>query len=166
VPRSIVSAVSNTTADLCDRPAGDVAVAEPIFTSFGGNAAFEGPVETLQVHEDNVLVRAALEEPGRGRVLVVDGGGSMRCALLGDQIGALAVAGGWSGIVINGCVRDVRALADLAIGIKALAAHPRKSGKGGEGTRDIDVHFAGVTFTPGAYLVADDDGIVVLARRP
>jgi regulator of ribonuclease activity A len=158
--------MANSTADLCDRKGSDLTVAEPIFSSYGGRRSFEGTVATLQVHEDNVLVRAALTDAGEGRVLVVDGGGSLRCALLGDQIGALAEASGWSGIVVNGCVRDVRALAELGIGIKALGPNPRKSGKQGEGTRDIPVRFAGITFAPGSYLVADDDGIVVVRQRP
>ena len=162
----MVSAMAISTADLCDRRPDGVGVAEPIFSDYGGHISFEGPVGTVQVHEDNVLVRATLSEPGEGRVLVIDGDGSLRCALLGDQIGALAEANGWSGIVVNGCVRDVHALGELAIGIKALAANPRKSDKRGEGLRDIPVRFAGITFTPGSYLVADGDGVVVVPQRP
>jgi regulator of ribonuclease activity A len=165
VEASIVFAMATSTADLSDRQPDDVSVAEPIFSSYGGNPAFEGPVATVQVHDDNVLVRATLSEPGEGRVLVIDGGGSLRCALLGDQIAWMAEANGWSGLVVNGCVRDVRALGELAIGIEALAANPRKSAKRGEGSRDIAVRFAGITFVPGSYLVADDDGIVVVERR-
>jgi regulator of ribonuclease activity A len=154
--------MTDTTADLCDRQPDDVGVVEPIFSSFGGRTAFEGSIATMRVHEDNVLVRAMLEEPGEGRVLVIDGGGSLRCALLGDQIATLAETNGWSGVVVNGCVRDTRELAAMPIGIVALAANPRKSEKRGEGERDIPVRFAGVTFTPGARLVADEDGIIVL----
>lgn len=158
-------AMSNATTDLCDRYPDEVAVAEPIFVGYGGRRAFEGHIATVQVHEDNVLVRAFLEEPGEGRVLVVDGDGSLRCALLGDQIASLAVASGWSGLVVNGCVRDVDALAALPIGVRALASNPRRSGKRGEGTRDVEVRFAGIAFLPGAFLVADDDGVVVLPHR-
>jgi regulator of ribonuclease activity A len=155
--------VSNSTADLCDQRPDDVSVVEPIFSSYG-RVAFQGPIATVQVHEDNVLIRATLEEPGQGRVLVVDGGGSLRCALLGGQLATMAEANGWSGIVVHGCIRDARALAEVSIGIRALAANPRRSGKRGEGERDVAVHFAGVTFRPGQHLVADDDGIIVLAR--
>jgi regulator of ribonuclease activity A len=149
------------TADLCDRfPS--ARVAEPIFRDFGGETAFAGAVETLRVFEDNVLVRAALERPGRGRVLVIDGGGSRACALAGDQIATLALTNGWAGLVINGCVRDIDAIARTPVGVKALAANPRKSQKRGDGDRDVAVTFAGITFEPGDVLFADADGIVVL----
>jgi regulator of ribonuclease activity A len=114
------------------------------------------------VYEDNVLVRAALEQPGEGRVLVIDGGGSRACALAGDQIAALALTNGWAGLVINGCVRDIDAIGRTPLGVKALAANPRKSQKRGEGDRDVPVTFAGVTFEPGDVLFADADGVVVL----
>ena len=158
---AIVSAMPSSTADLCDQHPEDVVVAEPVFTSYGGSAAFAGPIATVRVYEDNVLVRAALEEPGEGRVLVIDGGGSLRCALLGDRLATLGIANGWRGIVVNGCVRDVHRLAVLPIGINALAANPRPSGKRGEGERGTAVTFAGVTFVPGHHLVADEDGLVV-----
>lgn len=153
-----------TTTDLCDASAGSVQVADPVLRSFGGRAAFAGPIATVKAFEDNSLVRAALEEPGDGRVLVVDGGGSLRCALLGDQLGALAVHNGWAGVVINGCVRDVAALRTLPLGVLALAAHPLKSVKHGEGQRAVPLHFAGVRFTPGAWLYADEDGLIVSER--
>jgi RraA family protein len=101
------------TTDLCDQYAGELQVAAPSFRSYGGKVAFSGPISTVQVYEDNVLVRAALEEPGAGRVLVVDGGGSLRCALVGDQLAALGLGNGWAGVVINGCIRDVAALREL-----------------------------------------------------
>src|SRR4051794_25748796 len=119
---------------------------------FGGTAIFDGPVVTIQAPEDNSKVRAALEEPGQGRVLVVDGGGSRRCALLGDQLGGLAVKNGWAGVVVYGCVRDTEALARLPLGVKALGANPKKSAKHGRGERDVSVTFLGVRFTPGSYL--------------
>lgn len=154
-----------TTADLCDQYGDDVAVAAPIFRSYGGVTAFGGPITTLRLFEDNVLVRTALSEPGQGRVLVVDGGGSQRCALVGDQLARLAVANGWAGIVVHGCIRDAAAINELALGMRALNTHPRRSAKLGAGERDEPVTFANVTFRPGAYLYADADGIVV-ANRP
>jgi regulator of ribonuclease activity A len=153
--------MSFKTTDLCDQYADVVQIAEPLFGDFGGLIAFAGPIVTLKVFEDNSLVRAALEEPGRGRVLVVDGGGSLRCALLGDQLAALAEANDWAGIVVSGCIRDSAAIAELDIGVKALAVYPLKSVKRGVGERDIPVRFAGVNFIPGHHLYADEDGLLV-----
>lgn len=153
--------MSFKTTDLCDQYADVVQIAEPLFGDFGGLIAFAGPIVTLKVFEDNSLVRAALEEPGRGRVLVVDGGGSLRCALLGDQLAALAEANDWAGIVVSGCIRDSAAIAELDIGVKALAIYPLKSVKRGVGERDIPVRFAGVNFIPGHHLYADEDGLLV-----
>ena len=152
------------TTDLCDQVGDEVRVAAPIFRDWGGAASFDGPVETLRVYEDNALVRSTLETPGTGRVLVVDGGASLRSALLGGNLAALAHRNGWSGLVINGCVRDVAELAAVPIGIKALHAIPRRSARTGTGDRGIPVTFAGVTFTPGSYVYADVDGIVVAER--
>jgi regulator of ribonuclease activity A len=155
--------MSPATSDLCDAHGDALQVVAPLFRDFGGRRRFAGPIATVKVREDNVLVRAALEQPGAGRVLVVDGGGSLACALLGDQIAVLAYTNGWAGLVINGAVRDVEAVSAIDIGLKALAACPRKSGKKGAGERDVPVTFAGVTFVPGAWLAADADGIVVAA---
>jgi len=155
-----------TTADLYDELGEQLKVAAPLFRDFGGRAAFEGPLATVKVFEDNTLVRTILSEPGQGRVLVVDGGGSTRCALLGDQLAKLAYTNGWAGVVVWGCVRDVDALAELALGVKALGTNPRKSAKLGVGTRDVPVRFAEVEFLPGEYLVADRDGVVVANRKP
>ncbi|HEY6566540.1 MAG TPA: ribonuclease E activity regulator RraA [Actinomycetota bacterium] len=149
------------TADLCDRFP-DARVAEPILRDFGGSITFSGSIATVRVFEDNVLVRAALEQPGNGQVLVIDGGGSLRCALVGDQIAGLAHSNGWSGLVVHGCIRDSDALALVPIGVKALETHPRKSQKRGDGERDVPVTFAGLTFGPGDVLFADEDGLVVL----
>ncbi|WP_437568080.1 ribonuclease E activity regulator RraA [Sorangium sp. So ce542] len=148
------------TTDLCDDHPDAVAVADPIFRDYGGARLFHGPIATVKVHEDNVLVRKALEEPGQGRVLVVDGGGSLRCALLGDNVAAIAHQNGWAGLVVYGCVRDAEALGRIPIGVKALATHPRKSNKKGAGDRDIPVTFAGITYVPGGFVYADHDGIV------
>lgn len=150
-----------STADISDAHP-EALVADPIFQSFGGHGAFHGSISTVLCFEDNSLVREAVEQPGEGRVLVVDGGGSLTCALLGDQLAALARDNGWAGVVVNGCVRDVGELAETAVGVRALAAHPRRSVKRGAGERDVAVTFAGVTFRPGAWLYADADGIVVL----
>lgn len=152
---------SPATADLSDAHP-DVQVCGPAFRDFGGKPAFHGPIATVKAFEDNTLVRAALETPGHGRVLVVDGGGSLRCALVGGMLGELALKNGWAGIVVNGCVRDSIELAAQAIGVKALATHPRKSEKGlHSGQADRAVEFAGVCFAPGAWLYAVRDGIVV-----
>jgi len=151
------------TADLCDADAG-VQVCAPLFREFGGRSAFCGRIATLKVFEDNALVRAALESPGDDRVLVVDGGGSLRCALVGGQLGELAVKNRWRGLLVHGCVRDSHELAALPIGVRALAAHPRRSFKGLHGGEaGGTVEFAGVRFAPGAWLYADADGIVVAA---
>jgi regulator of ribonuclease activity A len=161
-PRPTLASMRIATTDLLDAHP-DLQVADPIFRDFGGREAFAGPVQTLAVFEDNTLVRHALEAPGEGKVLVVDGGGSLRCALVGDRLAALGVEHGWVGIVVNGCVRDTAELARLPIGIKALAAHPRRSEKRGQGRRGVAVEFAGVGFEPGAWCYADADGIVVAA---
>lgn len=154
------------TADVCDA-LGDLArVLEPMLADFGGVRTFSGPITTVKVHEDNTLVRRALEEPGRGRILVVDGGGSRRCALLGDQLACLGRDNGWAGVIVWGCVRDVEALAATAIGIKALGATPRRSAKHGAGQRDVPVTFGGVTFVPGEWICADTDGVLTLAGPP
>ena len=151
------------TADLCDAHAEEVEIAESLFLDFGGRETFFGPITTVKVFEDNSLVREALESPGESKVLVVDGGGSMRCALLGDQLGLLAQQNRWAGIVINGCVRDSMELMELDLGVRALATHPLKSVKRGEGQKDIVVRFAGVSFVPGHHLYADADGLLCSA---
>ncbi len=153
--------MSFTTADLCDEMGDAVRVAEPVFRDYGGVRAFSGEVETLRVIEDNALVRPTLEMPGRGRVLVVDGGGSVRTALLGGQLARLAAENGWSGVVIYGAVRDLPELRNTKLGIKALAAAPRRSAKHGQGEQGVPVKFAGVEFRPGDRLWADEDGVLV-----
>ncbi len=156
-----MSAPNLATADLCDTHSGPLQVADGIFRDFGGSKAFSGPIRTLKLHEDNSLVRSALESPGAGAVLVIDGGGSTRCALVGDQLAKLAVKNGWSGVIVFGCIRDSDAIRELPIGVKALGTHPLKSVKRGEGQADVPVRFAGVTFTPGNFVHADGDGVVV-----
>jgi len=153
--------MSPATTDLCDAHGDRLQVAEPVFRAFGARTAFAGTVATVKVFEDNVLVRETLEQPGEDRVLVVDGGGSTRCALLGDRLAAKAVENGWSGVVVYGCIRDSAEIDSLDLGVRALNVHPRKSVKRGEGQRDIPVRFAGLEIRPGAWLCADADGIVV-----
>lgn len=153
--------MSIQTADLCDQNPGKVRVVAPMFRTYGGRSAFGGAIATLKLHEDNSLVRQALESPGNGRVLVVDGGGSLRCALVGDQLANLAVRNGWSGIVVYGCIRDAKAISGMEIGIRALDTHPLKSVKQGVGEADLTVTFGGVSFRPGDFLYADEDGIIV-----
>lgn len=149
------------TTDLCDAYGDAVQVAAPLLQHFGGVRMFGGPMVTLQVRADNALVRSTLSLPGGGQVLVIDGGGLLQSALVGDQLAALAQQNGWAGIVVYGAVRDTRELAETAIGIMALAACPRRSAKTGAGARDVPLQFAGISFKPGAYLYADDDGVVV-----
>ncbi len=153
-----------STADLCDAHSDALAIAAPLFRDFGGTLAWGGRISTVKVFEDNVLVRAALDTPADGRVLVVDGGGSLRCALLGDMLAELARKNAWAGVLIYGCIRDAAAIGEMRVGVKAVATHPLKSLKKGAGDRDIAVTFAGITFTPGAYLYADVDGVIVAPR--
>jgi regulator of ribonuclease activity A len=156
--------VNFKTADLCDEFESFVQVAEPLFRDYGGLTSFCGQIATVRVLEDNVLVREALETDGRRRVLVVDGGASMRCALLGDRLAQLACDNNWTGIVINGCIRDSVEISGIPLGVKALRAVPKKSGKQRVGEYGVAARFAGVTFAPGQYLYADEDGILVSNR--
>jgi len=158
------------TADLCDQHEaelrdGRLRVVAPMFRSFGGRGAFAGPAATLKLFEDNGLVRQTLDTPGDGRVLVIDGGGSLRCALLGDQLAALAVRNGWAGIVIWGCIRDSVAISTMDLGVLALATHPQKTVKKNLGAAGMTVSFAGIDFVPGAWLYADADGVIVAAEQ-
>jgi regulator of ribonuclease activity A len=154
------------TADLLDANEarlreGLLQVVRPMFRSYGGLSAFGGAIATLKLFEDNSLVRKAVEQPGNGRVLAIDGGGSLRCALVGDQLAQLAAGNGWAGIVVYGCIRDSLAIARMGIGMLALATHPLKTVKRNVGEADIPVTIGGVTFVPGQYLYADADGIIV-----
>lgn len=157
--------MSLATTDLCDAHEGKVRVAAPIFRSFGGKAAFCGPIATLKLFEDNGLVRQTLDTPGNGRVLVVDGGGSLRRALLGDQLAALAVKNGWAGVVVWGCIRDSKAIGAMDLGVFALATIPLKTVKKNLGEAEVTVSFAGIDFAPGEWLYADEDGLIVSAER-
>ena len=150
-----------STPDICDEYADNLQILEPLFTEFGGKNAFSGEVVTIKCFEDNSLVKQTLGSAGQGKVLVVDGGGSNRCALLGDLLGAMAVENGWQGVIINGCVRDVEILKGMDLGVRALNSHPLKSMKRNEGQLHLAVSFAGVRFESGQYLYADENGIVV-----
>lgn len=129
--------------------------------SLGGRRAFEGPISTIRCRDDNGLLRDAVSEPGLGRVLVVDGGGCLDSALVGDVLAGLAVANGWAGLVVNAAARDVVALSSLDVGVLALGTNPRRAGCAGVGDRDVVVRFGGATFGPGARLFADEDGVLV-----
>ncbi|MCE9514736.1 MAG: ribonuclease E activity regulator RraA [Mycobacterium sp.] len=151
------------TADLVDEIGSDVRSCDLQLRQYGGRREFAGPIRTVRCHQDNALLKSVLSEPGSGRVLVVDGGGSLHSALIGDVIAELARTNGWSGLVVNGAVRDASTLATLDIGIKALGTNPRKSAKAGAGERDCVVSFGGVDFVPGELAFSDDDGIVVVS---
>ena len=153
-----------STPDLCDEFADKVQIAEPVFQHFGGKKDFFGPVVTVRCFEDNSKVKELLAQPGEGRVLIVDGGGSLKKSLLGDMLAEQGVINGWAGVVINGAVRDVEMLEKLAIGVMALAPIPLKTEKLGAGDVDLPVSFAGLTVTPGDYLYADRSGLVVASE--
>lgn len=154
------------TCDLCDVHkndcSGEFRVLPPVFKNFGGLSRFSGPVSTVKCFEDNSLVKAAVDSPGEGRVLVVDGGASLRRALVGGNLGAAAAKNGWAGVVVDGCVRDVLELAQCSVGLRALAAMPLPTEKRQEGQRDIPVQIQGVWVRPGDWLYADEDGMVVM----
>ena len=157
---------SFATCDLCDTHEekladGSLIVFPPVFHPFGKRIAFAGPAATLKVFEDNVLVRAALETAGAGRVLVIDGGASLRCALVGGNLGVLAEKNGWAGILVYGCIRDSMEINQCDIGVRALATHPQRSIRKGLGEIDIRVSIAGVAVNPGDWIYADADGILV-----
>lgn len=149
-----------STADLWDERGDSLQSCSVQLRHYGGHTAYTGVISTVRCHRDNALVKAALNEPGNWRVLVVDGGGSLESALMGDLIAASAVAQGWAGVVIHGVVRDVVALRELPLGAVALGSNPRKSAKDGVGERDVTVSFGGVDFAPGQQVWVDEDGVV------
>lgn len=156
------------TCDLCDAFRDEptaLRVLPPLWHDFGGLPAFAGPVATVQCHEDNTIVKSLVESPGEGRVLVVDGGGSLRTALVGGNLAAAAARHGWAGIVVDGAVRDAAELRAAAVGIRALALCPMPPAKRGAGRQDLPVRLQGVVVRPGDWLYADADGIVI-AERP
>ena len=154
-----------STADLCDRFPDRVRVLTPMLRHFGGRTQFEGPIATIRCFEDNVLIREAAREPGAGRVMVIDGGGSLKSALVGDGIAEWARDAGWAGMIIHGCVRDIVALGKVDFGVYALGVNPITPGKQRIGHRDRPVTFGDVRFVPGEYVYCDEDGVVVADRR-
>lgn len=153
--------MEQATADLVDKHEDSVSSCDLQFRDFGGRLRFAGPIETVRCWLDNALVKSTLSTPGHGRVLVVDGGGALHSALVGDVIAGLAVENGWAGIVVHGAIRDSAAIAALPLGVKALGTNPRKSAKAGLGEVGTPVGFGGVSFIPGTMLYADEDGILV-----
>jgi regulator of ribonuclease activity A len=155
--------IPRATADLVDEIGSDVRSCDLQFGQYGGRTRFAGPISTVRCFQDNALLKSVLSEPGAGGVLVIDGNGSLHSALVGDVIAELARTNGWTGLIINGAVRDAATLRTLDVGIKALGTNPRKSTKTGAGERDVTVTFGGVTFAPGEIAYSDDDGIVIVA---
>ncbi|MDX8404324.1 MAG: ribonuclease E activity regulator RraA [Mariprofundaceae bacterium] len=149
------------TTDLYDSYLEDLQVAAPIFRDFGGKSQFYGEIVTLKAFEDNTFLKASFETDGRGKVLVVDNAGSMRCAMMGDVMAALGAGNGWEGVIIHGCIRDSADVAKVNIGVKALGTIPRKTVKRDQGVLGIPLRFADVVFQSGEYLYADEDGIVI-----
>lgn len=156
--------MTDITPDLCDEYPDLVRVLEPMLANYGGREAFGGEIVTVKCFEDNSLVKQYLGTPGEGKVMVVDGGGSLRKALLGDMIAESAVENGWQGVIINGCIRDVSTIATLDLGVQALASIPLKTEKKGIGDYNVPLTFGGVTFNPGEYVYADSNGVVVSMR--
>jgi len=152
------------TPDLCDEYPDLVRVVEPIFKNYGGKSSFGGQIVTIKCHEDNSVVKETAGTPGNGKIIVVDGGGSLRRALLGDLIADNAVENGWEGFIIYGCIRDVDSISTMNLGVKALNTNPLKTEKKGIGDLNIPVSFGGVTFKPGEYVYADSNGIIVSSK--
>ncbi len=153
------------TADLCDDFDAELSILAPGFSNYGLRPRFCGKVSTIKCVDDNSLVRDAVSSEGESRVLVIDNAASMRCAVLGDQLAELAVKNNWSGIIVNGCIRDSFDISAMDLGVKTLATHPLKTVKLGAGERDVEVSFSGVTIQPGDYAYSDEDGIII-AKRP
>lgn len=152
------------TPDICDDHP-EVQVVEPGFRNFGGVEAFGGEVVTVKCFEDNSIVKEQVAKPGNGCVMVVDGGGSKRAALLGDMLAEQAASNGWAGLIIYGCIRDVDVIGKTELGVQALGTHPRKTEKKGVGDLNVPITFGGVTFRPGQYVYADNNGIVVSEKK-
>lgn len=152
------------TPDLCDDNPDLVRVVAPLFNNYGGKRCFSGEIVTVKCHEDNSVVKENVAKPGKGKVMVVDGGGSQRCALLGDMLAAQAAENEWEGIIIYGCIRDVDEINETDLGVQALATIPIKSNRQGRGDLNVPVQFGGVTFTPGEYVYADNNGVIVSAE--
>lgn len=152
------------TPELCDKYPDLVRVVEPIFKNYGGKSSFGGQIVTIKCHEDNSVVKETAGTAGNGKIIVVDGGGSLLRALLGDLIAENAVQNGWEGFIIYGCIRDVDDISTMNLGVKALNTNPLKTEKKGIGDLNIPVSFGGVTFKPGEYVYADSNGIIVSSK--
>lgn len=150
--------------DLADDHRETVQAVEPIFREYAGLKSFHGPITTLRCTEDNLLLRQVFSTPGQGRVMIVDGGGSIRRALVGDKLAALMLQHDWAGVVVNGAVRDIEHLRDMPVAVRALNVCPLKPQQTGAGERDVEVTFGGVTFKPGAWLYADENGMIVAPK--
>jgi regulator of ribonuclease activity A len=149
------------TPDLCDEYPELIQVVEPMFTNYGGRESFGGEIVTLKAFEDNSKVRELVATDGTGKVMVVDGGGSLRRAMLGDMLAEKAAKNGWEGIIIYGCIRDVDVIMETELGVQALATNPLKTDKKGLGELNVEVKFGGVVFVPGQYVYADNNGVIV-----
>lgn len=149
------------TCDLCDENPELVRIVEPMFNNYGGVSAFHGEIVTVKCHEDNSVVKENVGKPGNGKVMVVDGGGSLRCALLGDMLAEKAAQNGWAGLIIYGCIRDVDEIGKTELGVQALRTIPIKSNRQGRGDLNVTISFGGVTFNPGEYVYADNNGVIV-----
>ena len=154
-----------STCDISDQLHPHVQYLDPIFKSYGGKTAFSGRIVTIKCFEDNSLVEEALKMNGKGCVLVIDAGESLRCAMLGDKRASDAIKNEWEGIVVNGSIRDSVMINSMTIGIKALGVCPRKSIKKGNGKRNLTVDFSNVKFIPNHYLYADEDGVIVIENK-
>jgi regulator of ribonuclease activity A len=150
------------TADLYDEHGDSLASCDTQFRQYGARTRFQGTVVTVRSHEDNALLKQVVSEPGHGKVIVVDGDGSLHCAMLGDKMADIAAGNGWEGLIINGAIRDAAAVSRIDVGVKALGTNPRKSHKHGKGQVGVPVAFGGVVFAPGAHVVSDEDGVVIL----
>ncbi len=157
--------MSFKTADLCDEFSAELQIATPVFRNYGGRIRFAGPASTVKCFEDNSRVKEAVAEAGNGRVLVVDAGGSTRCAVLGDLLAKQAADNGWTGVVVYGCVRDAAEMTGFDLGVIALAAMPLRSERKGEGQRDISVQLPGARVRPGDWVYVDEDGMIVAGRK-
>ena len=157
--------MNETTCDISDKLHPDVQYLEPVYKSYGGKTSFSGRIVTVKCYEDNSLVEEALKSNGKNSILVVDAGGSMNCAMLGDKRATDAIKNKWEGILVHGLIRDSATIKGMEIGILALGVSPLKSIKKGAGDSNLIVNFSGITFTPGEYLYADEDGVIVVKEK-
>ena len=163
--KSMEKTMSETTSDISDKLHPDVQYLEPVYISYGAKISFSGRIVTVKCYEDNSLVEEVLNTNGKDSVLVIDAGGSMNCAMLGDKRAADAIKNEWEGILVHGLIRDSATINGMEIGIRALGVCPLKSIKKGVGDNNLVVKFSGVTFTPGEYLYADEDGVIVIKEK-